>query len=105
MPAGCADGKTSEPNTDGSPGTILRENLDPAFNAFCQVWAGKDIVPDPYAPPPRFPLWASAAEGGFSDANSTMSEPPAANCEAAKLIPGMARANRGLCEVFHSFGE
>ena len=44
------DGKTSEPNTDGSPGTILRENLDPAFNEFCQVWAGKDIVPDPYAP-------------------------------------------------------
>ena len=39
-------GKTTGLNTQGSPGTILRENLDPNFNEFCQVFADADISPD-----------------------------------------------------------
>ena len=30
-------GKTTKDNADGDPATVLRENLDPAFNAFCQA--------------------------------------------------------------------
>lgn len=43
-------GKTSGLNTDGSPGTILRENMDPTFNQFCKVWEGQDITPEEQNP-------------------------------------------------------
>jgi hypothetical protein len=37
-------------NNHASPGTVLRCNQDPEFNAFCKVWEGKDITPDPENP-------------------------------------------------------
>ena len=43
-------GKISGLNTDGDPGTILRENIDAKFTEYCQEWEGQDLIPDPTNP-------------------------------------------------------